>query len=212
MFRLGGGWTGLAPSGGSMIRINLLGDALAQTAKKVDRAEAAQVYGEGEGGSRSILPIAAIVVGLLFSSVGGIYYVVLNNEQQRKEAKRAELEQQKAELQKYIELEKKFREQKEALQKKEEVMLGLRKSQMLPVHFLEELANSIPEDIWFAEISLKGASVSIKGEARTFEAVKRFYDNLQERPRWFKNVNYPGGSRKGARVAFTISFDLLNPA
>jgi Tfp pilus assembly protein PilN len=83
---------------------------------------------------------------------------------------------------------------------------------MLPVHFLEELANSIPEDIWFAEISLKGASVSIKGEARTFEAVKRFYDNLQERPRWFKNVNYPGGSRAGVRVSFTISFDLLSPA
>lgn len=195
-----------------MIRINLLGDALAQTAKKVDRAEAAQVYGEGEAGARSTLPIAAIVVGLLFSSLGGIYYVVLNNEQQKKEAKRTELEQQKAELQKFIELEKKFREQKEALQKKEEVMLGLKRTQQLPVHLLEELANSIPEDVWFAEISYKGASVAIKGEARTFEAVKRFYDNLQERPRWFKNVNYPGSSRKGSRVNFTISFELLNPA
>lgn len=195
-----------------MIRINLLGDALAQTAKKVDRAEAAQVYGEGEAGARSTLPIAAIVVGLLFSSVGGIYYAVLNNEQQKKEAKRTELEEQKAELQKFIELEKKFREQKEALQKKEEVMLGLKRTQQLPVHFLEELANSIPEDVWFSEVSYKGTSVSIKGEARTFEAVKRFYDNLQERPRWFKNVNYPGGSRKGSRVEFTLSFDLLNPA
>lgn len=195
-----------------MIRINLLGDALAQAAKKVDRAEPVQVYAEGEGGGRAALPIAGIVVGLLFASLGGIYYMYLNNEQQRKEVLQADLDRQRAELQKYIELEKKFRDQKEALQKKEEVMLGLKKNQQLPVHFMEELANSLPEDVWFSELAWKGASINIKGEARTFEAAKRFYDNLKERPRWFKNVNYPGALKKGNLVEFNLSFELQNPA
>ncbi len=195
-----------------MIRINLLGDSLAQAGKKADRNEPVQVYAEGEGGARPAIPIIGIVVGLLFSSVGGLYYMYLGNEQHKKEAKRDELERQRQELQKYIELEKKFREQKAALQKKEEIMLGLKKNQVLPVHFLEELANSLPEDVWFSELRWNGSSVSIKGEARTFEAAKQFYDNMKERPRWFKNVNYPGASRVGGRVAFSVSFDLQNPA
>lgn len=196
-----------------MIKINLLGDALAQAAKKAERAEPVQVYGEGEGGGGSRLPIAAILVGLLFSSFGGVYYVVLNNEQQKKEIKRADLERQKAELQKYIELEKKFREQKEALQKKEGTMLELKKNQQLPVHFMEELANSLPEDVWFTELKFTGMKVDLKGESRTFEAATRFYENLRERPRWFRNVVHPKGTRlQSARVEFTLSFDLLNPA
>ena len=70
-----------------MIKINLLGDALAQGGgKKADRAEPAQIYGEGEGGGRSSLPIAGIIVGLLFASTGGVNYIFLNNEVQRAEA------------------------------------------------------------------------------------------------------------------------------
>lgn len=195
-----------------MIRINLLGDALAQSGKKADRLEPAQVYGEAEGGRRSVIPVAAIIVGLLFASLGGVYYLILNREHEQKEMKRAELEKQKQELQKYIEQEKKFREQKEALQKKESVMTELKKAQQLPVHLLEELANSIPEDVWFVDLTWKGSTISIRGEARTFEALKRFIDNLQERPRWFKNVVNPGGSRKGAGIEFALSFELLNPA
>lgn len=199
-----------------MIKINLLGDALAQAAKRTDRAEPAQVYGEGEGGRRTALPIAGIVVGLLCASGGGIYYAYLNNQQEKKEARQAQLKKELDDLRPFIELEKKFREQKEALQKKEEVMMGLKKNQQLPVHFFEELANSLPEDVWFAELSWKGTAVNIKGEARTFEAAKQFYDNLKERPRWFTGINYPGGTRDnakgGGKVTFTMSLTLQNPA
>lgn len=196
-----------------MIKINLLGDALAQGGgKKADRAEPAQIYGEGEGGGRSSLPIAGIIVGLLFASTGGVYYIFLNNEVQRAEAKKADLERQRDELKKFIDLEKTFREKKEQLAKKEEIMQGLRRNQQLPVHFLEELANSLPDDVWFREINQRGMNITIKGEARTFEAINLFYSRLQSRTRWFKNINYPGAERKGANLEFSLSFDLQNPA
>jgi Tfp pilus assembly protein PilN len=151
-------------------------------------------------------------VGLLFASIGGVYYMILNNEIQRAEAKKVDLERQRDELKKYIDLEKQFRDKKAMLATKEEIMQGLRTNQHLPVHFLEELANSLPDDVWFREIRQGGMNVTIRGEARTFEAINLFYTRLQSRTRWFKNINYPGAERKGNVLEFTLSFDLQNPA
>jgi Tfp pilus assembly protein PilN len=197
-----------------MIKINLLGDALAQTGAKkgADKssAEPVQVY-TGEGGSRSRVPIAGVLAGLFFVAAGGGYYLWLNSEFTRAEQKKAELERDKKQYDPYIALEKKFREKKAALQKKEEVMTTLKRQQALPVHFLEELANSLPDDVWFKKITQKGMSITIEGEGRNFEAINAFCGNLQSRTRWFKKINYPGAKR-GATGSFdfSISFELQN--
>ena len=196
-----------------MIKINLLGDALAQgSGKKLDKAEPMQVYVQDEGAGRSTLPIAAILFGLLFSAIGGVYYIWLTNQIDRSNQKRDQLAKQVEELKKYIDLEKKLRDQKEAMQKKEEVMLNLKKNQEIPVHFMEELANSLPDDVWFREVTQNGMNITIKGESQTFEAVVLFYNRIQSRTRWFKNVNYPGAGKQGNIISFSISFDLQNPA
>lgn len=197
-----------------MIKINLLGDALAQSgAKKAGdkgTAEPVQVY-TGEGAGRSSLPIAGVVVGLVFAALGGVYYLWLNSEFTKAEAKKAELERDKKQYEPYIALEKKFREKKSALLKKEEVMTTLKRSQSLPVHFIEELANSLPDDVWFKKVSQKGMVITIDGEARNFEAINAFYGNLQSRTRWFKKINYPGAKRgTTGSFEFSISFELQN--
>ena len=197
-----------------MIKINLLGDALAQTGTKKGSdkasAEPAQIY-TGEGGSRSSLPIAGVVVGLAFTALSGIYFLWLNNEFTKAERRKAELEIDRKQYEPYIALEKKFREKKDALQKKEEVMTTLKRQQTLPVHFLEELANSLPDDVWFKKITQKGTSITIDGEGRNFEAINAFYGNLQSRTRWFKKINYPGAKRTTTgSFEFSISFELQN--
>jgi len=197
-----------------MIKINLLGDALAQTGAKKGadkvQAEPVQVY-TGEAGSRSRIPIAGVAVGLVFAAMGGIYYLWLNSEFTKATKKQADLEQEKKQYEPYVALEKKFREKKEALQRKEEVMTTLKRQQALPVHLLEELANSLPDDVWFRKVAQKGATVTIEGEGRNFESINNFYGNLQSRTRWFKKINYPG-ARRGASGSFdfTISFELQN--
>jgi Tfp pilus assembly protein PilN len=197
-----------------MIKINLLGDALAQAGAKKggDKAtsEPVQVY-TGEGGSRARLPIAGVVVGLIFTALGGVYYLKLSSDFTKAEQKKAELERDKKQYEPFIALEKKFREKKEALQKKEEVMTALKRQQALPVHFLEELANSLPDDVWFKKVAQKGMTVTIEGEGRNFEAINALYGNLQSRSRWFKKINYPGAKRGAAGAfEFTISFELQN--
>jgi Tfp pilus assembly protein PilN len=195
-----------------MIRINLLGDAVLQAgAKKPEKAEVAQVYAAGEGAGRMSVPVAGIVVGLVFASFGGIYWLMLQREVAKAEAKKVELERTKAELDKYIKLEQEFRRRKEALQKKKEVMLGLRRAQHQPVHFMEEIANALPDDVWFKEISQKGTAVTVQGESASFEAINAFRAKLVEQNKWFQNVNYPTANKKGSTVEFTISFDLKNP-
>ena len=193
-----------------MIRINLLGDTLAQTAgKKGEKAEAAQVY-QGEGSGRSSFPVAGLLVGLVCASFGLVYYLMLDREVRQAQEKVAKLEQEKLELAKYTALEKKFREDKEALQKKKEIMLGLKTAQQLPVRLIEELANTVPDDVWFKEITQKGTGITIKGESSSFEAINLFRSKLNEQTKWFGNVNYPKADKKVGVVEFTISFDLKN--
>jgi Tfp pilus assembly protein PilN len=197
-----------------MIKINLLGDALAQAGGKKggekSSVEPVQVY-TGEGGSRSQVPIAGVLAGLFFAALGGVYYLWLNSEFTRAEQKKVELERDKKQYEPYIALEKTFRDKKAALQKKEEVMMTLKRQQALPVHFLEELANSLPDDVWFKKVSQKGMQITIEGEGRNFESINSFYGNLQSRTRWFKKINYPGAKRGATgSFEFTISFELQN--
>lgn len=195
-----------------MIKINLLGDTLAQVGgKKAEKAEAAPVYADSAA-TRPSLPIAGVLVGLAIAAGGGAYYVWLNAKIDAAARTKTELEAQKADLQKYIELEKKFRTQKEMLQKKKEVMLGLKSNQQLPVYFLRELANALPDDVWFREITQKGMNVTIKGESSSFEAINLFRSHLLEQNKWFVNVNYPAANKKERSVEFTISCDLKNSA
>ena len=135
---------------------------------------------------------------------------LLDREVRQAQEKIAKLEQQKLELAKYTALEKKFREDKEALQKKKEIMLGLKTAQQLPVHLIEELANTVPDDVWFKEIVQKGTGITIKGESSSFEAINLFRSKLNEQTKWFGNVNYPKADKKVGVVEFTISFDLKN--
>ena len=121
------------------------------------------------------------------------------------------MEKDKKQYYPYIALEKQFRQKKQALQQKEEVMTNLKRQQALPVHFLEELANSIPDDVWFKKITQNGSTITIDGEARNFEAINAFYGNLQSRTRWFQKINYPGARRVASgSLEFTITFELQN--
>ena len=193
-----------------MIKINLLGDTLAQVPRKPEKAEAFQVYGEAEAEARPGFPIVGVLLAVLLPCLGGVYYMVLNGQVEQEARTQVELQAKKKELAKYIELEKTFRAQKEALEKKKAVMIGLKSLQHLPVHFLEELANCLPDDVWFKEINQKGMNISIKGESSSFEAINLFLNRLQAQTKWFQHVIYPGAVKNGRTVEFTISCDLKN--
>lgn len=193
-----------------MIKINLLGESLAQAGARAASSEPAALY--AEEGARKSLPIAGVLVGLVAASVGGVYYLYLSNQIDQKTKQKAALDKELAELKPYIDLEAKFRKKKEELQNKEQVLVDLRKRMQLPVYFMQELADSLPDDVWFKSVQQNGMAITIQGQARNFESINLFYNNLQQRTRWFKQVTYPGGQKdaQGDWVNFTITFQLQN--
>ena len=196
-----------------MIKINLLGDTLAQvTGKKTDKGDSVQVYAQDQDASRASFPLAGLLVGVFFVAFGVVYYVGLNRQVDEQTQKKVELERQKQELAKYTALEAKFRRDKEMLEKKKNVIKDLRITQHLPVHLMEELANALPDDVWFKEIAQRGMNISIKGESASFEAINLFRTHLVDQKNWFGNVNYPTATKNGNIVEFTLSFDLKKPS
>jgi len=195
-----------------MIKINLLGDTLVQVAgKKADKGEAIPVYGQESEVKRKSFPLVGVVVSLFFIAFGVIYYIGLSRKVGEQQIKKADLEKQKQELAPYEKLEAKFRKDKELLERKKAIIKDLRVTQHLPVHLMEELANALPDDVWFQEISQKGSTISIKGQSASFEAINLFRTHLMDQKNWFGNVNYPTASKKGNIVEFTLSFDVKKP-
>ncbi|MBP1626114.1 MAG: Fimbrial assembly protein (PilN) [Holophagaceae bacterium] len=189
-----------------MIRINLLGDALAQGVGKKESPDPTAIYDQGEQKS-SGLPIIGLVIGLLFVACSGVYYVWLTKRVESARTTNAELQAKKAELQKYYALEKQYRDQKAALMKKKEVIVGLRLSQRAPVYLLAELANCLPDGVWFRKMSQKGNAITIEGDSTSFEAVNLLKNRLMERNKYFQNVQYPKADKKGSIVGFSLSFE-----
>jgi len=189
-----------------MIRINLLGDALAQGGGKKDAPDPAAIYDQGEQKS-SGFPVAGVILALLFAACSGVYYVWLTKRVEATRVTNAELQAKKQELQKYYALEKLYKDQKAQLAKKKEVIVGLRVSQRSPVYLLTELANCLPEDVWFKKFTQKGNVISVEGESGSFEAVNLLKNRLMEKTAYFQKVEYPKADKKGSVVAFSLSFE-----
>ncbi len=200
-----------------MIKINLLGDSLAQaSAKKTDKAaeqQAEQVYAQVEPSRRTSLPVAGVIVGLTFSCAGLVYYLWLDHQIQKAEEVKAKLEAEKQELDKYTKLFNEYVAKKELLKKKIEVLTRLKGNQELTVKVVEQLANCVPDDIWFNELYINGRALTVTGFGRSFESVNVFRGKLAENRNWFNKVNHQVSTRDNARnVSFTITFELADSA
>jgi len=194
-----------------MVKINLGRDSLSQNSrnKKVVKDPPTEPQSDTMPESKSTLVIA-ILLFLIFVAFGGLYYYWLNGNIKRETERNTALTATKKNYEPYLELEQQYRDQKEALENKEEILTKLKKQQQLPVYFMQELGNSIPDNVWLVKISSKASKVEIKAESLTEGAIYQFRDNLAARNQWFKNVDYPGATRTDKRLEFTLTLDLIN--
>ncbi|MCL1909026.1 MAG: PilN domain-containing protein [Holophagaceae bacterium] len=159
-------------------------------------------------------PVVGVLMFFVFASFGGVYYWWLNNNYQAEEQRNEVLTAEKKELEPYFKLEEQFRAQKESLEKKETALTKLKKQQQMPVSFLNELFDSLPESVGLVKVVSKGQKVEIRGESPTEDAVYQFESNLKSRSHRFANVVFGSSTRKTGTTAgydFGITFDLTNP-
>ena len=172
-----------------MIQINLL-SGREGAPKKAPRESMGPVPASIAGGESNAIVVVAAIIFILGLAGLGVWGYVLN---QHKTALAQDLNQKREELKTYeglIEQEKKFRAQKELLEKKERTIVALKDNQAGPVKMLEDIFNRCPDTVWFESINQKGTSITIKGRAKNTEAANQFYQDLSQSP-LVSSIEYP---------------------
>jgi type IV pilus assembly protein PilN len=81
-----------------------------------------------------------------------------------------------------------YKSKKEVLIKKMDVITNLQKGKNGPVHLLDELATSIPGNIWLTSIKQKGMALVLEGNALDNIAISNYMINLEKSP-YINNVD-----------------------
>ncbi len=75
-----------------------------------------------------------------------------------------------------------YKKKKKTLQKKMNVIKKLQGGKEGPVHMLDELATSIPGNIWLTSIKQKGMTLELEGRAIDNIAISNYMINLENSP------------------------------
>jgi type IV pilus assembly protein PilN len=181
-----------------MIRINLL------PVREVRRRLAA----------RRQLQLGLVLI--VASIAGGAWFYTV--QRQELAERRNELGRLSAELQaldKIIKEVQQFQEKKSVLEKKVEVIGGLKKSQRRPARLLDEVSRSLPEQVWLISLKESGQAYQILGRSFDNVGIAAFMENL-ERSVWFEGVELVESKSEALQgrqvLAFTVTARLTGPA
>jgi type IV pilus assembly protein PilN len=104
-----------------------------------------------------------------------------------REAKVARTREDIAKLERIIGEVKNLKEQQAALQKKLDVLEKLKAGRSGPVRMLDELASTLPRQLWLTKIEEKGTNLNLIGVAVSIEDVSEFLTKLKQ-SRYFSGV------------------------
>ena len=174
-----------------MIRINLLSD------RDALRKET----------TRQQVSVFILTICLLAVVLGGLQFY----QYQRKK----DLQQQITDVRKTLEeLEKKvgevdkYKQAKQELETKLQIIESLQKGKLLVVQLLDGTGATIPEKMWLEELGLKGGNYSMKGYAADNETIAAFMKNL-ERSGSFQTVELLWTEKKEVEGVWLKHFSLV---
>ena len=97
-----------------------------------------------------------------------------------------------------------FKQQKQELEKKLDVIQDLNAKKAGPVEILDELSLIIPDKAWITSLSNKGDSMVLEGQALDNTTIAVFMKQLQS-SKHFDNVNLVLSQQEGGRQKFSIT-------
>jgi len=98
----------------------------------------------------------------------------------------------------------KFKQQKQELEKKLDVIRDLNAKKTGPVEVLDELSTIIPEKAWLTSLANIGDSMVLDGQAVDNTTIATFMKQLQS-SKHFDNVTLVLSQQEGGRQKFTIT-------
>ncbi|WP_029918138.1 PilN domain-containing protein [Pelobacter seleniigenes] len=103
------------------------------------------------------------------------------------EADIANIDRQNKDLQKQIGQVKDYEQKKADLEKKLAVLKSLKAGKTGPVHLLDQLSASLPDNLWLTKFTEKGGRINLSGVADNEKTVAVFMRNLESSP-YYKKV------------------------
>ncbi len=153
---------------------------------------------------------------LIVAAIGGgaWFYTVHNQELSERRQTLARLEAESKALDKIIKEVQKFQNQKTLLEQKVEVVGGLKKNQRRPARLLDEVSQSLPQQVWIISLKESGQAYQIIGKSFDNVGIAAFMENL-ERSAVFEGVELiesKSESLQGRQlVGFTVTARLSGP-
>ena len=160
-----------------MIKINLLAEGKRPV---VARKSKSALGGGGGGGPRelgNILMVAGIVLGLLAGG-GWVLWVQSKLNQKTKEVQAAQKEVE--ELKQVIKEVEEYKVKKAELERKIDVINGLKANQRGPVQIMDQVSRALPELLWLNYLDVTPTTINLRGTAFNMSAVANFIDNLDK--------------------------------
>jgi len=159
-----------------MIKINLLAEGKRPVVSRKSKA----VLGGGGGGAREVgnlLLVGGVVLGLLAAG-GWLFWVQGKLKQKEKEVQAAQREVE--ELKQVIQEVDDYKIKKAELERKIDVINGLKANQRGPVQIMDQVSRSLPELLWLSNMDVTASTINLKGSAFNMSAVANFIDNLDK--------------------------------
>jgi len=141
------------------------------------------------GPSFSLSGQKVIVACTLILALAGVgvawWYWSLRQESSRLAESLANAQQESQRLRANIVQVQKFEEQRAQLQQRVTLIEQLRRGQSGPVHMLDEISRSLPDQLWLTQLEQKGNDLTIEGRCVALTSLSDFVGNI-ERSGWFK--------------------------
>ena len=160
-----------------MIKINLLAEGKRPV---VARKSKSALSGGGGGAPREVgnlLLVAGVLLGLLLGG-GWVLWTQSRLNQKEKEVELAKKEVE--ELKQVIQEVEEYKAKKADLERKIEVINGLKANQRGPVQIMDQVSRALPELLWLNNLDVTPTTINLKGSAFNMSAVANFIDNLDK--------------------------------
>lgn len=191
-----------------MIRINLLAVEREQPRAK-RRAGLSLSLGEAQ---KITIAASLIVVLTAFGIVW--WFWALRQRSARLDQDIADAEAETRRLRTVLTQVQKFEARRAQLQQRVSLIEELRKGQVGPVHMLDSISKSLPDRLWFTELTQTGTEVQMKGFATSLTAISDLVANLEASGYFKKPVEIvdtqvgaasgPAAAQAGELVKFEI--------
>lgn len=159
---------------------------------------------------------AALLLLTLFASVAVavLLQMQMGTQLRHAQARVAGIERQIERYQPQIEQVKKYKETKQRIEQKLEVIEDLERKRTGPVRMLDALATHVPEKLWITELVAEDRQLSLHGMSIANELVASFLESLDDSP-YFEDVELletNATKKQGIKLnEFQLSASLVTP-